>query len=132
MSTKFISVVRNQALLFPVDLREWAPEDDLVHFVIEAVESMPLYAFQVNLHGTGSAQYPPHMMRGLLIYCYAHGVFSSRRIEKATYRDIAVRYLTGDTHPGHNAIARKRSQPAPNTATANKASSPSLAPSKNG
>ena len=108
MSTKFISVDRNQPLLLPVDLREWVPEDDLVHFIIEAVESMPLHAFQVNRRGTGSAQYPPHMMLSLLLYCYANGIFSSRRIEKATYRDIAVRYLTGDTHPDHDTIAKFR------------------------
>ena len=48
------------------------------------------------------------MMLSLLIYCYANGVFSSRRIERATYRDIAVRYLTGDTHPDHDTICTFR------------------------
>lgn len=42
----------------------------------------------------------------LLIYCYANGIFSSRRIERATYRDVAVRYLTADTHPDHDTICR--------------------------
>lgn len=108
MSSRFVSVERNQPLLLPPDLREWVPEDDLVHFVIEAVERMPLEAFKVNLRGTGSAQYPPHMMLSLLIYCYANGIFSSRRIERATHRDIAVRYLTGDTHPDHDTICTFR------------------------
>ena len=108
MSTKFVSVDRNQPLLLPPDLRDWIPEDDLVHFVIEAVEGLDLRVFRVNARGSGSAQYPPHMMLALLIYCYANGVFSSRRIERATYRDIAVRFLTGDTHPDHDTIAKFR------------------------
>jgi transposase len=105
---RFVNVDRDQRLLLPPDLREWVPKDDLVHFVIEAVEGMDLRSFKVNVRGTGSAQYPPHMMLSLLVYCYANGVFSSRRIERATYRDIAVRYLTGDTHPDHDTICTFR------------------------
>jgi transposase len=103
-------------MLLPPDLRDWVPEDDMVHFVIEAVEKMPmrLESFTVNLRGTGSKQYSPRMMLALLVYCYANGIFSSRRIERATYRDIAVRYLTGDTHPDHDTICefRRRNQKA--------------------
>ena len=108
MSTRFISVDRNQPLLLPPDLRDWVPEDDLVHFVILAVESLPGNPFHINRRGSGSAQYPPSMMLALLIYCYANGIFSSRRIERATHRDIAVRFLTGDTHPDHDTIAAFR------------------------
>lgn len=108
MSTRFVSVDRNQPLLLPPDLRDWVPEDDLVHFVIQAVDGLPAHRFRVNVRGTGSAQYPPSMMLALLIYCYANGIFSSRRIERATHRDIAVRYLTGDTHPDHDTIAAFR------------------------
>jgi len=108
MSIRFVDVDRDQAMLLPPDLREWIPEDDMVHFVIEAVEKLALRSFKVNVRGTGSAQYPPHMMLSLLIYCYANGIFSSRRIERATYRDIAVRYLTGDTHPDHDTICTFR------------------------
>ena len=95
-------------MLLPVDLREWVPEDDMVHFVIAAVEQMDLRLAEVNLRGSGSEQYPPSMMTALLIYCYAHGIFSSRKIERASYRDIAVRYLSGDTHPDHDTIASFR------------------------
>jgi transposase len=84
------------------------PENDLVHIVIEAVHGMDLHHLRVNHRGSGSAQYPPHMMLALLIYAYANGMFSSRRIERATYRDVAVRYLTGDTHPDHDTIATFR------------------------
>jgi transposase len=108
MSTRYVSIDRNQPLLLPPDLREWVPGDELVHFVIEAVDSLDLGVFKVNVRGSGSAQYPPRMMLGLLIYCYANGVFSSRRIEKATYRDLGVRYLTAATHPDHDSIATFR------------------------
>jgi len=50
----------------------------------------------------------PSMMLALTTYCYANGIFSSRRIEQATYRDIAVRYLTGNTHPVHDTICTFR------------------------
>jgi transposase len=95
-------------MLLPVDLRDWVPEDDLVHFVIEATDRLPLSQFKVNERGTGSAQMPPHMMLALLVYCYCNGIFSSRKIERASYRDIAVRYLTGDHHPDHDTIAKFR------------------------
>lgn len=105
---KFIDIDRETPMLLPHDLREWVPEDDMVHFIIESVEGMKLQRFKVNERGTGSRQYPPEMMLELLIYCYANGIFSSRRIERATYRDIAVRYLTADTHPDHDTIATFR------------------------
>jgi len=95
-------------MLLPADMRQWVPEDDLVHFVISAVDSMRLPSLQSNERGSGSAQYPPTMMLTLLLYCYANGMFSSRRIERATWRDVGVRYLTGDTHPDHDTICSFR------------------------
>ena len=103
-------------MLLPPDLRDWVPEDDIVHFVIEAVERMPWTpdSFAINLRGSGSKQYSPRMMLALLVYCYANGIFSSRRIERATYRDVGVRYLTDDSHPDHDTICefRRRNQKA--------------------
>ena len=99
MAERLVNVDRDTPMLLPVDLRQWVPENDLVHFVIGAVDSMNLSSVSVNTRGSGSKQYPPRMMLALLIYCYANGVFASRRIERATYRDVAVRYLSGDTHP---------------------------------
>ena len=95
-------------MLLPPDLREWVPEDDLVHFVIEAVDRLPLESFRVNHRGTGAKQFPPHMMLALLIYSYANGLFSSRKIERATHRDVAIRYLTAGTHPDHDTICKFR------------------------
>ncbi len=106
--SKFVDCERDQAFLLPPDLRDWIPEDDLAHFVIAAVDRVPMNAFKVNERGTGSAQYHPRMMLGLLIYCYANGIFSSRRIERATYRDIGVRFVSANQHPDHDTIATFR------------------------
>ena len=108
MAHRFKTVDRNTPMFLPPDLRDWVAEDDLVHFVIQAVERLPLSTFAVNHKGCGDEQYPPHMMLALLIYCYANGIFSSRRIERATYRDVAVRYLTADQHPDHDSICAFR------------------------
>ena len=80
----------------------------MARFVVDAVSVVEEDCCKINWRGSGSEQYPPHMMMALLIYCYANGLFSSRRIERATYRDIAVRYITGDTHPDHDTIASFR------------------------
>ena len=110
MAHRFKNIDRNTPMLLPPDLRDWVAEDDLVHFVIAAVERLPLSQFAVNHKGTGDEQYPPHLLLALLIYCYANGLFSSRRIQRATYRDIAVRYLCADTHPDHDTLCTFRRQ----------------------
>ena len=61
-------------MLLPVDLRQSVPEDDPAHFVNNAVDTLRLPPLKINRRGSGSAQYPPRMMLGLLVYCYANGV----------------------------------------------------------
>lgn len=95
-------------MLLPPDLREWVADNELARFVLDAVELSDLSLAQLNVRGTGSEQYPPGMMLALLIYCYATGVFSSRRIERATSDSVAVRYLCGNEHPDHDTIATFR------------------------
>jgi transposase len=95
-------------MLLPPDLRDWVAADDPVHFVLEVIKALPAAPFAVNVRGSGSEQYPPSMMLALLVYCYSMGLFSSRKIEQATYRDIGVRYLTGDTHPDHDTVCAFR------------------------
>ena len=108
MAERFVNVDRDTPLLLPPDLRDWVPEDDMVHFVLEAVDGVDTSTFRINWRGTGSKQYPPRMMLALLVYCYSHGIFGSRRIERATYRDVGVRLLSGDTHPDHDTICKFR------------------------
>lgn len=106
--SNFVPFSREQAFLLPPDLKQWLPEDDVAHFVVAAVERVPLGAFQVADRTGGKAQYHPRLMLALLIYSYANGIFSSRRIERATYRDIGVRFVTANLHPDHDTIAAFR------------------------
>ena len=106
--TNFRSYDRSQRMLLPPDLREWVADDDLAHFIVEAAERVDMRALHVSRTGSGKAQYHPRMMLALLVYCYAGGIFSSRRIEQATYRNVSVRFITADTHPDHDTIAKFR------------------------
>lgn len=105
---RFVDANRTQRFLLPLDMEEWIPSDDLVHFIIEAAERVDMAAFKINWRGSGSEQYHPRMMLTLLVYCYANGIFSSRRIERATYRDIGVRFAAANTHPDHDTICAFR------------------------
>ena len=105
---KFVVTDQTQAYLMPPDIRQWLREDDVAHFILEAAERVSMTKFHVNERGTGSAQYHPKMMMALLIYCYVNGTFSSRRIERATYRDIGCRFVTANLHPDHDTIAKFR------------------------
>lgn len=115
---RFIPSDRDQPFLMPPDLRDWVPQDDLVHFIIAAVNRVSMSAFKVNTRGSGSAQYEPRMMVALLVYCYSQGVMSSRRIEKATHYDVRVRLVAANTHPDHDTIATFRRDNGPAFAVA--------------
>ena len=109
MSERFVRVDRDTPMLMPPSLQEWLPEGHLAHFVVETVALLPLHGFRVNKRGTGHAQYPPSMMLALLVYNYAVGRMSSRQIEKATYEDVASRFICGgDAHPDHDTICTFR------------------------
>lgn len=108
MAKRLVNVDRDTPLLLPPSIQEWVPQDDMARFVVDAVGMLEESDFGYNWRGSGSEQYPPRMMLALLIYCYANRLFSSRRIERATYRDVAVRFITADTHPDHDTIAKFR------------------------
>ena len=112
MAKRFVTVDRDTPMLMPPSIQEWVSDDDMARFVVDAVSVVEEGCCKINWRGTGSEQYPPHMMMALLVYCYANGLFSSRRIERATYRDVAVRFITGDTHPDHDTIASFRRENA--------------------
>ena len=104
MPARYVTVDRETPMLLPPDLRDRVPTDHLVHFVIDASGELDVRMARVNEQGSGSEQYPPAMMLGLLIYSDATGVFGSRRIEQTTHENVAVRLLCGDTHPDHDTI----------------------------
>lgn len=108
MATRFVLIDRDTPLLLPPTLRDWVPADHLVHFILDAVDALDLRQVKVNTRGTGSEQYPPPMLLGLLIYSYATGTFGSRRIEQSTYDSVPVRLLTADTHPDHDTLCSFR------------------------
>ena len=106
----FRSFDLHQILLLPPDLQDWLPEGHLSRFVAEVVGELDLSEIYSGYSGDGRglAAYHPQMMAGLLIYGYCAGIFSSRRIERATYEDVAFRFLSGDQHPDHDTIAAFR------------------------
>jgi len=111
MSKQFRNCDLNQALLLPPSLQDWLPEGHLARFVADVVETLDLsgiYGKYEERDGRGLAAYDPRMMVRLLIYGYCRGVASSRRIERATYEDVAFRYLAADEHPDHSGIAAFR------------------------
>ena len=108
MPARFVNLDHDTPMLLPPDLRDWVPEDQLVHFRMEAVGLLDLSPARVNHRGTGRDQYPPSMRRGLLIYCDARGPFSSRRMERLTYENRAVRFLCADRHPDHDSLCTFR------------------------
>jgi transposase len=106
----FIACDREQEQLLPPSLREWLPDDHLAWFVVDAVEAMDLRAFFAGYRedGCGRAAHDPAMMVALLIYAYAIGARSSRRIERRCHEDVAVRVVTANQAPDHTTIARFR------------------------
>jgi transposase len=113
MAKEFIPYTLEQRLLLPPDLRDWLPEGHLALFIADVVQELDLSAIfkkYKRTDGRGRPAYHPAMMTGLLLHAYCVGKTSSRKIEKATYEEVAFRVLAGDQHPDHDVIAdfRKR------------------------
>jgi transposase len=111
MGQNFISDTVNQTLLFPPSLHDWLPAGHLARFLLDVVSALDLSAIYESYEekdGRGQAAYSPEMMVRLLLYGYARGVYSSRKIETRTFEDVAFRYLSGDQHPDHATIAEFR------------------------
>lgn len=113
MKTKFITYDRETDYLLPPSLNDWLPADHLARFVSEIVSQLDLTAMKKAYGGRGTSAYNPEMLLTMLVYGYATGVFSSRRLEGSTYDSVAFRYLSANTHPDHDTIAnfRKRFLP---------------------
>jgi transposase len=94
----------------PPSVEDWLPEGHLARFVVDIVSRLDLSPIEHAYAGRGSDAYPPTMMAALLFYAYSTGVFSSRKIERATYDSVPFRYIAVNTHPDHDTIAsfRKR------------------------
>ena len=113
MSKEFIPYNIEQRLLLPPDMRDWLPEGHLALFVVDVVRELdlkPIYKKHFREDGRGRPAYHPEMMTALLLYAYCVGKPSSRKIEKATYEEVAFRVLSGDQHPDHDSIAAFRKE----------------------
>jgi transposase len=111
MGQSFLPDTVNQTLLFPPSLHDWLPNGHLARFLVDVVSALDLdavYGSYREKDGRGQSAYAPEMMVRLLLYGYATGVYSSRKIEKRTFEDVAFRYLSGDQHPDHATIAEFR------------------------
>jgi len=110
MSSVFIPVNRKTPYLFPPSIDDWLPENHLARFIVDIVSQLDLRSIKRAYSGNGSKAHHPAVILSLLFYGYATGVYSSRKIERATYDSIAFRYIAANTHPDHDTIAtfRKR------------------------
>ncbi len=108
MSSTFRLVDRDTSYLLPPSVDEWLPENHLARFVVEIVDELDISTLESAYTASGSDAYHPRMMLALLFYCYATGLFSSRKMEAATYESVPVRYVAANQHPDHDTICTFR------------------------
>ena len=104
----FRPINRDMDFLLPPSVDEWLPQRHLARFVAEVIEGLDLRAMTGSYRGSGEASYPPRLLLGLIIYGYATGVFSSRKLERATHDSVAFRFIAANEHPDHDTIANFR------------------------
>ena len=113
MNKRFRVCSHDQPLLLPPSLQDWLPESHLARFVADVMNELDLssiYASYQRSDGRGLSAYHPVLMARLLLYGYCIGITSSRKIEQATYDNVAFRYLSSDQHPDHDTLAAFRQQ----------------------
>src|SRR2546422_5925115 len=108
MSRTFKKVDYDQALDLMVRLGDCLPPDHLARFVVDSVAQLDLSALYARYGTRGGEPYAPEVLLGLLLYGYATGVFSSRKIERATYEAVPFRFIAGNLHPDHDTLATFR------------------------
>ena len=104
----FRPIDRQTGFLLPPSVDEWLPEKHLARFVVEVIDGLDLSVMRGSYRNSGSASYPPSLLLGILVYGYATGVFSSRKLERATYDLVAFRFIAANQHPDHDTIAAFR------------------------
>jgi len=104
----FRPVDRDTGFLMPPSVDEWLPERHLARFVVDVIASLDLRAMIGSYRGCGEASYHPAVLLGILVYGDATGVFSSRKLERASYDSVAFRFVAANQHPDHDTIAAFR------------------------
>src|SRR4029077_1612985 len=112
MATTFLPSAPDQSLLFPPSPRDWLPDGHLAFFIADTVAALNLQAFYAAYEGDGRRNQPfdPQMMVTVLLYAYATGTFSSRRIARKLEEDVAYRVLAAGNFPAHRTIADFRQE----------------------
>jgi len=110
MSRKFKTADYEATLNLTITLREALPPDHLARYIVDLVAQMDFSKFHARYAESGGPPYAPELMFSLLLYGYCTSVFSSRKIERATYESLPFRFLSGDLHPDHDTIANFRQQ----------------------
>ncbi len=106
--SNFIVAERKTDYLLPPSLDDWLKEDHLARFMVEVIDQLDLSNLTRQYAGRGSKAHHPATVLAILVYGYATGVFSSRKLEQATYDSVAFRYIAADTHPDHDTLATFR------------------------
>src|SRR5271165_6574368 len=106
--SNFRPIDRQTPYLLPPSVDDWLPEEHLARFVVELVDQLDLSAMAGAYRGSGSASYHPQALLAILVYGYATGVFSSRKLERATYDSVAFRFVAANQNPDHDTIAAFR------------------------
>jgi len=106
--SNFILTDRNTDYLLPPSVDDWLTQDHLARFVIEVIEGLDLTNLTRQYAGHGSKAHHPATLLAILVYGYSTGVFSSRKLEMATYDSVAFRYIAAGNHPDHDTLATFR------------------------
>ena len=106
--SNFIVADRKTDYLLPPSVDDWLNEDHLARYIVEVVDQLDLSRLTRQYAGRGSKAHHPATLLSILIYGYCTGVFSSRKLERATYDSVAFRYLAAGTHPDHDTLATFR------------------------
>ena len=106
--SNFRTIDRETGFLLPPSVDDWLPQKHLARFVVEVIDGLDVSAMSGVYRGSGSAGYHPRLLLGILVYGYATGVFSSRKLERSTYDSVAFRFIAANDHPDHDTIATFR------------------------
>ena len=102
--SRFKPIKRDMNYLFAPSMKDWLPKHHLARFIVEIVEQLDLKPMERAYGTSGSAPFHPALLLSILVYGYATGVFSSRKLENATYDSVAFRFVAADEHPDHDTL----------------------------
>ena len=101
---RFQAIKRHEIYLLPPSIQDWLPERHLAGFIVDIVDKLDLSDIERTYGNKGTEAYHPALLLSIIIYGYATGVFSSRKLERATYDLIAFRFIAGHAHPNHDTL----------------------------